>query len=68
MAEWKVVRPNRDTPLEVYNLAEDIGETHNLARQKPDLVAQAERYFKEAHVDMRPQIEPTHKPANLYDV
>jgi arylsulfatase A len=68
MGEWKVVRPNRDTPLELYNLAEDIGETHNLARQKPDLVAKAERYFKEAHVDMRPQIEPTHKPGQLYDV
>jgi hypothetical protein len=67
MGEWKVVRPNRDAPLELYNLTEDLGETRNLAKQKPDLIAKAQDYTKSAHVDMRPQVEPKHKAGELFD-
>ncbi|MEZ6124587.1 MAG: sulfatase [Planctomycetaceae bacterium] len=43
--DWKLIRrfePHRDYPdvLELYNLKEDIGETKNLADQRPELVQQ----------------------------
>jgi|CZKZ01.1.fsa_nt_gi hypothetical protein len=46
----------------------DIGESRNFAKQKPDLVAKAQRYLKAAHTDMRPQIEPPHEPGKVFDV
>lgn len=41
--DWKLIRrfePHPDYPelLELYNLSEDLGETHNLAHQTPDKV------------------------------
>lgn len=35
---WKIIRPNADTPWELYDLARDGTETTNLAAQHPDLV------------------------------
>ena len=34
MKEWKAVRNGRNQPLELYNLAADIGETTNVAEKK----------------------------------
>ena len=36
---WKLVRPSDDVDWELYNIAEDPGETSNLADQHPDRVA-----------------------------
>ena len=54
--DWKAIRQNmlRDnnaTPLkiELYNLADDIGETNNVAELHPEKVAAFERIFEEAH-------------------
>lgn len=55
---WKAVRHRREDPIEIYNLAEDEAEEHNLAAQRPDLVAEAERYFAQCHTEPPPQIEP----------
>ncbi len=43
MGDWKAVEyrvndPENRGPVELYNLAEDIGETNNLAAEHPDLV------------------------------
>lgn len=42
--DWKAVRyevlENPDGPLELYNLAEDIGEENNVAEQHPEIVAE----------------------------
>ena len=38
---WKAVRPKAGGAVEVYNLADDLGETTNLAKDRPDLVAKA---------------------------
>ena len=35
---WKIIRPNADTPWELYDLVHDGTETKNLAAQHPDLV------------------------------
>src|SRR3954452_22340346 len=50
---WKAVR-NRlnkapDATLELYNLADDPGETTNVAARHPDLAAKAAAYMKAAH-------------------
>ena len=37
--DWKLVRLD-DRPAELYNLAADIGESKNLAAEKPDKVAE----------------------------
>ena len=36
-------------PNDLCNVSEDTGETKNLAKQYPEVVAKAERLFKEAH-------------------
>lgn len=48
---WKAVRNRHDRPIELYDLATDAGEKHNVAAAHPDLVAKAEALLKAAHVD-----------------
>ncbi len=48
---WKARRRRQDKPLEVYNLAEDLREEHNVADQHPDVVATFEAYLKTARTD-----------------
>lgn len=40
--DWKAVRNGPETPVELYDLKTDAGETTDLAKEKPDLVAKAE--------------------------
>lgn len=51
IGDWKAVRNGPAAPIELYDLTEDVGETTDLAAQKPDLVAQAERLMREARSD-----------------
>ncbi len=46
---WKAVRNGIDKPVEIYDLANDAGESRNLAADRPDLVKRAEVILKEAH-------------------
>ena len=54
MDPWKGVRldvsQNPNSPLELYNLAEDPAETNNIASAHPDIVVQMEAIMEEAHV------------------
>lgn len=54
MGKWKGVRlnvqENRYSPIELYNLEEDISEQNNLADQYPNIVNEIGRIMKEAHV------------------
>ena len=50
-ADWKAVRNGATQPIEIYDLKTDVGETKNLASEKPDLVAKAETIFKSARTD-----------------
>lgn len=36
--KWKAVRPGADLPLELYDLDNDIGESHDIAREHPEQV------------------------------
>jgi arylsulfatase A len=53
--KWKLVRLNALTPdgavLELYDLAADPGEAHNLAAEHPDTVHRLAGDMREAHVD-----------------
>lgn len=55
---WKAVRHRLEDAIELYNLAEDEGERNDLSRERPDLVAEAERLFSECHTEPPPQLEP----------
>ena len=54
MDNWKAVRlnvrQNRDAPIELYNLEEDISEQHDLADQNPEIVSRMDQIIREAHV------------------
>ena len=39
-----------NTRVELYNLADDVGETKNLAAQRPDLVRRLEQVMTAQHV------------------
>ncbi len=42
LGEWKIVRPSRDRPTELYRIDGDIGETTDLASRYPEIVARLE--------------------------
>lgn len=52
MGYWKAVKYNvlktPNKPMELYNLSNDIGETHNVAKQFPEIVKQMTVIFAEA--------------------
>lgn len=45
--EWKLIRFQGDEPTELYNLATDLGEQTNLAKQNPEKVQELERRLDE---------------------
>ncbi len=49
--DWKGVRTRWQGPLELYNLAEDLGEQRNVARENPRIVARIEAMMRQAHVE-----------------
>ena len=48
---WKAVRNGPEKPIELYDLSNDASEQNDLAKQKPELVAQAEALMKSARTD-----------------
>lgn len=52
---WKAVRldfqTDPDRPLELYNLADDLAETKNVAAEHPEIVARMQEIMSEAHVE-----------------
>ena len=45
---WKAVIPGKGKPLELYDLARDIGEQVDIAAQHPDVVAEMQRIIRVA--------------------
>jgi len=49
--DWKAIRrPMLTGAVELYDLATDLGEAHDVATQHPDLVARAKAYLEKSHV------------------
>ena len=51
VGNWKAVRAGLDKPLELFDLAADLGEKHNVAAQQPDVVRKIESYLETARTD-----------------
>ncbi|MEK6233765.1 MAG: arylsulfatase [Planctomycetales bacterium] len=53
--DWKAVQLNvhksADSPIEIYNLANDLSEKKNLADKQPEVVAKVKKIFLDAHRD-----------------
>ena len=49
--DWKAVRNAPGKPIELYDLKTDVGETKDIASEKPELVAKAEALMKAARTD-----------------
>ncbi len=45
---WKAVWPDPDRPIELYDMAADVGEASDVAAKHPDVVAQFRAYFASA--------------------
>jgi arylsulfatase A-like enzyme len=52
---WKAIRldvgKNEDAPIHLYNLATDLKEQNDIAKDHPEVVAEMAALFKEAHVE-----------------
>ncbi len=51
MGSWKAVRPSKDSPLELYQLATDPAERRNVSDAYPRTIAAIENYLKTARTD-----------------
>lgn len=49
--DWKGVKPKLNAPIELYNLARDLGERNNVAAQHPDVVERIAALMKSSRVD-----------------
>lgn len=62
--EWKIYRNAPDKPIELYNLASDLGETHDVAGQHRDIVARLATLMSRAHIDSAEFPLAGNKPKN----
>ena len=49
--DWKAIAKGLGGPIELYNLAGDLGETRDLARDKPDVVRRARELLSAARTE-----------------
>jgi arylsulfatase A-like enzyme len=65
--DWKAVRRGPGASVELFNLAEDIGESVDRAGQQPDLVARALEWFRTSRKESPVvQIKPAVTPGSGY--
>ncbi len=51
---WKAVRPRPNAPIELYDLKADLGESHNLADQRPEVLHEIDAILSRARTEARP--------------
>jgi arylsulfatase A-like enzyme len=51
MGDWKAVRKSPDSPLELYDLRNDLGEQKDIAVKHPEVVEKIEDYLKTARTE-----------------
>ena len=54
---WKIVRPRKNEPIELYHLAGDVGEKRNLASQHPDKLGELIGKWKSMDTQMAEPIQ-----------
>ena len=59
MGDWKAVRKSPDSPLELYDLKNDLGEQNDGAAKHPEIVKKIEYYLKTARTES--ELWPTKK-------
>jgi arylsulfatase A-like enzyme len=70
MGNWKAVRKAPKAPLELYDLTKDLGESHDLAAEQPEILRRIEAYLATARTESptwplrgRPATRPASRPA-----
>jgi hypothetical protein len=58
MGPWKGVKPQPDSPIELYDVVKDIGETKDLAAANSDVVARIAGIMKSARTGPIPESRP----------
>ncbi|MBN1351758.1 sulfatase-like hydrolase/transferase [candidate division KSB1 bacterium] len=56
--DWKLLRHRQDQPWELYHLADDPGETNNLAQIHPQIIGRIVEWISRNRVEQPPQAEP----------
>jgi len=51
--DWKAIRPARDKPFELYNLAADLEERRNVANRHLEVLKRLQEYARQAHTEPR---------------
>ena len=51
IGNWKAIRPGLSKPLQLFDLATDLGEERDVAAQQPDVVRKIESYLETARTD-----------------
>jgi arylsulfatase A-like enzyme len=51
--DWKAIRLAPGAPLQLYDVAKDVGEKQNVAKDHPDVVAKVEAYLKSARTESK---------------
>ena len=64
MNHWKAIRPRQNGAWELYNLAEDVSETNNLAEQHADVLGKMKAFANAAH---EPVVEGTFANTDLHE-
>ena len=59
MGDWKAVQMDPRKPVELFDLSRDIGETTDVAAQRPKVMAKIQNILATCRTEPRPQIEPT---------
>ena len=67
MGQWKGVKNNPDSAIDLYNLLTDPAEKNNLAPDFPEIVQKMSKFMALSHKDAPAQVDMPHdEAARLY--
>jgi hypothetical protein len=59
MGQWKAVKNSPDSPIELYNLSDDVGEQNDVSAANYEIVKTMQQIMKREHNQAPPQIDMT---------
>ncbi|HOS95277.1 MAG TPA: arylsulfatase, partial [Armatimonadota bacterium] len=68
--DMKLIEFFEDSHVELYDLAEDVGETRDLARERPDLAEELRQQLAEWRVSVgaqMPMVNPSYDPRRAHE-